>query len=355
MRRVTRLTMAAAAGGALAFGLVAGVSASPALAQPGQGPTVCLVADPGGFDDWGLNSSMLAGAVEASRQLQVELITADPGDVAGIAQVVDAWASSGQCELIIGSGFISGGAMEASVGEFPDQRFAGIDYEFQEAGDTVSVHFRVDQGAFLAGYVAAAASSTGIVGVYGGAPYPSVTDFMNGYTLGVEYFNTTTGSSVQVLGWDVESQEGLFSNDFANPELGFALAEDLFAQGADTVFPVAGGTSLGSYNAAVARKSAGDEVRIVYPDADPFELFDRDQARVLLTSAEKAFDVATYHVIASLVDGSWAAGTVDEDLASGGVDIAPFHRTNNQVPGFVRPSLLQVRAGILDGTISTLP
>ena len=158
-----------------------------------------------------------------------------------------------------------------------------------------------------------------------------------------------------MLGWDVGTQSGLFSFTFQDPALGFAIAGDLFDQGADTVFPVAGATGLGTYDAAVERKATGEEVRVVYPDFDPFKLFDRDREKVLLTSAVKNFDVAAYRQIEALVDGSWASGLVLENLATGGVDLAPFHRTNNQVPGFVRPALRDIRAGIVNGTIPTLP
>ena len=349
-RKILALTAAAI----MVSGLVA---AGPASAQSDANGTVCIVADPAATLDYdAYNSAVLAGAEQASRRLNVGLVTADPGSEAGIADTVDTWAASGDCDLIIGVGFIAGGAMEPSLGDFPDQRFSVIDYVFQVPGNASSVIFQSDEPAFQAGYVAAAASTTGKVATYGGFQIPPVTDFMNGYALGVEYFNTTTGSAVQVLGWDVSSQTGLFSFSFTDPVQGFSIAQGLFDQGADAVFPVAGATGVGSYDAAVQRKAAtGAQVRVVYPDFDPFELFDRDRANVLLTSAVKNVDVATYALIESLVDGSWVSGIIIEDLASGGVDLAPFHGTNNQVPGPVRPALRDIRAGIVDGTIPTLP
>ena len=48
--------------------------------------------------------------------------------------------------------------------------------------------YATDQAAFLAGYAAAAASNTGKVGVFGGVDIPQVTDFMDGFALGVEYY-----------------------------------------------------------------------------------------------------------------------------------------------------------------------
>lgn len=329
--------------------------AAPTGAQSDMNGTVCVVADLAGFDDAGFNSGVLAGAERASKRLQVGLVTAEPETEADIAAAIEALAASGGCDLIIGVGFVVGIAMDPILLDHPDQRFAVIDYVLANPGNAASVVFESDQPSFMAGYVAAAASTTGKVATYGGLPIPPVTDFMNGYALGVEYFNTQTGGTVEVLGWDVATQTGLFSFDFSNPALGFALAEDLFSQGADTVFPLSGSTGLGTYAAAAERKAIGEDVRVVYPDFDAFDLFDRDQPKVLLTSAAKNFDVATYRQIEALVDGSWTAGLVSEDLASGGVGLAPFHRTNSQVPGFVRPDLRDIRAGIVNGDIPTLP
>ena len=318
--------------------------------------TACVVADPAGFDDGTLNQAVLRGARKASRLYRVELVTADPGTEESIAAQVEEWTAAGACDLIIGVGFIVGGVIEPTVAANSQQRFALIDSSYTaEYPNVASVLFRVDQAAFLAGYVAAAANETGKVGTYGGLPIPGVTDYMNGYALGVEYHNVRRGTDVEVLGWDVESQDGLFSGTFTDPEVGAALADELYGQGADTIMPVSGGTGRGTYDAAVARKLAGDDVRVVYVDFDPFWLFDRDPAGVLLTSAVKRFGVAAAHQIKALARDTWEGGMIEEDLASGGVGIAPFHRTRRQLPPTIWLDLLRIRRGIIDGTIPTLP
>ncbi|MDA8391592.1 MAG: BMP family ABC transporter substrate-binding protein, partial [Actinomycetota bacterium] len=50
----------------------------------------------------------------------------------------------------------------------------------------------------LAGYLAAGYSKTGAVGTFGGAPYPTVTIFMDGFKQGVEYYNSVKGTTVKV-------------------------------------------------------------------------------------------------------------------------------------------------------------
>ncbi|MCP3998822.1 MAG: PhnD/SsuA/transferrin family substrate-binding protein, partial [bacterium] len=46
---------------------------------------------------------------------------------------------------------------------------------------------------------------------------------------------------------------------------------------------------------------------------------------------------------------------VTEDLASGGVDIARFRKLNRIVPGHIKRDLRQIRTGINNGTIPTMP
>jgi len=54
------------------------------------------------------------------------------------------------------------------------------------------------------------------------------------------------GQSVKLLGWDEKKQNGSFAGSFTDQTKGTQLATNFVAQGADVIFPVAGGTGLGS-------------------------------------------------------------------------------------------------------------
>jgi basic membrane protein A and related proteins len=315
---------------------------------------VCVVIDYGGLDQ-PINALVAQGAERAARRLHVDVEIPDAATEEDVVATIDAFVSSGDCDLIIGIGFVAAGLMEPAFTAHPDQRFSVIWYEFDGRYPNVAeVTFKTHQAAFLAGYVSAGTSATAKVGTYGGMQIEPVTDYMNGYALGVEYYNASYGATVEVLGWDVDSQTGLFADSFNDPAIGRALTEQLFGEGADTVFPVAGATSLGSLEAAAEWKQAGERVRVVMPDFD-YYLVDGDPDRVLLTSALVNLDVAVEHQIQALVEGTWSPERVIDDLATDGVDLAPFHRLNNQVGGLLRRDLRAIRAGIIDGTIPTLP
>ncbi|MCP3998823.1 MAG: BMP family ABC transporter substrate-binding protein, partial [bacterium] len=334
--------------------LVALVGVVPAGAKPGSNGKVCIVNAVGGPDDV-FNVSAAEGARRAQGRLHVQVVTLDAYSEAEVDANIDSFVTAGDCDLIIGLGFEVAFRMEPFIAAHPGQQFSLIDSSFGGAySNLAEVLFRVDQASFLAGYVAAGVSDTGKVGVFGGIPIPPVTAFMDGYALGVEWFNSEHGADVEVLGWDPDLQTGLFAFTFQDPVVGQALAADLFDQGADTVFPVAGATSFGALDEAIDRKSGGDDVRVIGVDYDWSKVLgDRD--RVILTSVIKDFGVAVFHQIAALVGGTWTGGEVTEDLASGGVDIARFRKLNRIVPGHIKRDLRQIRTGINNGTIPTMP
>ena len=276
-----------------------------------------------------------------------------PADNSELPAVIDGFVQSGGCDLIIGD-FVAGFAMEPFVGAYPDQRFSALDYIFD--GDPTNargVYFAADEPSFMAGYAAAFLTTTGAVGVFGGIQIPPVTLFMDGYALGVDYYNDQTGSDVQVVGWDPDSETGLFAGSFTDPALGYDAAQTLFDAGADTVLPVAGALQLGALEAAEDRKAAGDDVRVIGVDSDLYRQMDGDPSRVILTSVTKEYDVGVYHLISDLVKDRWEPGVAIENLKTHGVDLAPWHKLNRDVPGQLRKELRQIRRAIINGNITT--
>ncbi|MCP3977237.1 MAG: BMP family ABC transporter substrate-binding protein [bacterium] len=333
--------------------LISVVAATPAGASHSANGTICIVNDIGGSES-PFNEAAASGAHEAEAKLHVDVVIADAATEADIIANIDSFVTGG-CDLIIGVAFIVGFQMEPFIAANPDQKFAVLDFSFGGIYDNVAeVNFDVNEGGFLAGYLAAGVSENGVVGVFGGLPIPPVTLFMDGYDLGVDWYNNVHGTSVEVLGWDADLQSGLFSFDFQNPALGQAITGDLFDAGADIVFPVAGVTGFGAVSEAADRKAAGDDVHVIGVDFDHSAEFG-DPERVILTSVVKDLGVGVFNQIEALVDGTWTGGWFSEGLDGGAVDIAKFHKTTRDVPGFLKRDLKALRAGIIDGTIPTLP
>ena len=109
-------------------------------------------------------------------------------------------------------------------------------------------------------------SKTGKVATYGGLNIPPVTIYMDGFWEGVQYYNKQNNKNVQVLGWDEKNQKGgTFANSFTDANKGKQITQQFQQQGADIVFPVAGGTGLGSAAAAAA---SGGQLSVIWVDTD---------------------------------------------------------------------------------------
>lgn len=278
--------------------------AAPVSAKKDVG-SVCLVAETMILADIIENTGLLDGLDRADKKLHVDISAFVADTIPEIEESLERYVSSGACDLIIGVGFIVAEVLVPFIEAYPEQKFTVIDFDYYDYENYVDVEFdnvseilfQIDQGSFLAGYLAADLSVTGYVGVYGGGYNNRVIEFMDGYALGVAYFNDLTGQAVTVLGWDPETRAGLFLDfQFNDPELGRSLTIDLFEAGADTVFAVAGKTGEGSLEAAAEWKADGANIRVIQPDFDWYAVYG-DPSRTLLTSVLKNYDVAIYNTI----------------------------------------------------------
>jgi basic membrane protein A len=336
---------------------LAGTTAEPGDRRPPQSYAgkICVVNTPGGGADV-LNRSTAEGVRRASQRLRVSTVTLDAADESEIDGNIASFVDAGDCDLIIGVGFLVGMQMEPHIDPNPTQRFAVLDFGYGGIyPNAAEVLFTSDQAAFLAGYVAAGTSDTGTVAVYGGMPYPAVTSFMDGYALGVEYYNDQHGASVQVLGWDPWTQTGRFSGTFDDTSVGRTIGNEMMDQGADVVFPVAGACGLGTMYAAEERRALGDPYALVIGvDYDWYTEYPGYE-QVLLSSVLKDFGEAAFDQIYALVRGQWVSGPVEANLGTDALDIAPFYDLADRVPAVVRGDLHAVRVGIIRGTIPTTP
>jgi basic membrane protein A len=313
--------------------------------------SVCQVTDTGGIDDNSFNQTAWKGVLDAQKALGVEgrylESQAETDYEANINSLL------GQCDLIVTVGFLLGDATKKAAEANPDQKFSIVDFAYDPPIPNVMGQvYATDEAAFLAGYLAAGMTETGTVGTFGGINIPPVTIFMDGFVAGVNHYNQAKGTTVTVIGWDPATREGLFTNNFESLDDGRAFAQNLFDEGADIVLPVAGPVGLGS--AALADELGTDRLKIIGVDADLY-LTDPEKKHVYLTSILKRMDSTVMDVIKMAMEGSFAGGVIEGTLASGGVDIAPFHDFEDAVPAELKTELEAIRAGIVDGSIKVGP
>jgi basic membrane protein A len=325
----------------------------------GEGTTVCLVTDTQGIDDRSFNATAWKGVQDAENAFSVVGVFLESLDDTYYDLNISTFIEGG-CELIVSVGFLIGDATAKAAEAEPEQLFAIVDFDFLDfsadpPADVIypnvkELTFRTDQAAFLAGYVAAAATQTGKVGTYGGVKIPTVTIFMDGFALGVQHYNQVHGTDVVVVGWDPVLQIGQFTDTFDDVMAGVAKAEALIAEGVDIIMPVAGGVGRGS--AQVAQELGN--VYIIGVDTDWTES-SYEYADVILTSVLKNMDVAVYDTVEDVLNDSFEGGLYIGTLENNGVGLAPFHSLASLVPAEVVTELEQLNVDIIEGRIATQP
>ena len=313
--------------------------------------TACMVSDAGGFDDKSFNETAHNGMMQAKDELGIQTNQIESnaeGEYAGNVQsMIDA-----NCNIIITVGFALATATEAAAKQNPEVNFAIVDNSsFEGVDNAKGLIFNTAQPSFMAGYLAAGMTQTGTVGTFGGAKYPTVTIFMDGFAQGIKYYNEQKGGDVKLIGWDEAKQDGQFvggNNPFGDIPGGKNTASTLIAQGADIILPVAGPAGLGALQAA---KESNGKVNAIWVDTDGF-VSAPEFGPQILSSVEKGMDVAVFEAIKAAMEGSFSSDPYVGTLENDGVSLAPFHDFEDKVSDELKSELEQIKADIISGTIT---
>jgi basic membrane protein A len=339
--------------GVVTLGLVLGACGSkPGTSATSPGTSAasttnfkaCMVTDTGGIDDRSFNASAWAGMQAAQKDGKAKVSFVQSKSESDYAPNIAQLATQ-KCDLIVTVGGLMGQATTDAAKKSATQHFAIVDSN-GNGTNVQGLQFNTAQGAFEAGYLAAGYSKTGKVATYGGLKIPPVTIYMDGFWEGVQYYNQKKGKSVQVLGWSETSQSGVFAGSFTDQSQGQQLATNFIQQGADVVFPVAGGTGLGSAGAA---QSSGKAV-VIWVDTDGVTSAPQ-YAGVFLSTAFKNVGASVQKAVDDSSGGTFATKDYIGDLSNGGVGLSPFHSFDSKIDAGLKSELTQIQKDIIAGTI----
>lgn len=329
----------------------ASASESSAPAQSNPDFKACMVSDSGGFNDKSFNQTSHDGLEKAKSDLGVTTAEVESNDPNEFADNIDALLKQ-DCNIITTVGFLLGDATLAAAKKNKDVDFSIVDYAyFDDKGNNIApknlkgLTFDTAEPSYLAGYLAAGVSETGIVGTFGGAQIPTVTAFMDGFQQGVAKYNEDNSADVQVVGWDQKTQKGTFTNDFESKTKGASAAKEMITQGADIIFPVAGPAGLGALQAVQDEK-----LKAIWVDTDGC-VSAAEYCDVLLTSVMKGMDVAVEQSIKDSLDGKFSNEPYTGTLANGGVGLAGYQQQESSVPSELSDKIDELKQQIIDGDI----
>jgi len=307
----------------------------------------CMVSDSGGFDDKSFNQTSHDGLVNAVKSLGLKTGEVESQSDSDYADNIAALLRE-DCNSIVTVGFLLGEATETAAKKNPAVDFAIVDFGYAKPPKNLrGLSFNTAEPSFLAGYLAAGMTKSGVVGTFGGAKIPTVTIFMDGFWEGVQYWNEQKDDQVQVVGWDEKAQSGSFTDDFEDKIAGQDTADNLMSQGADIIFPVAGPAGLGALEAAQATNG---EVNAIWVDTDGC-VSAAEYCDTLISSVMKGMDVAVEQAITDSVDNKFTNEPYVGTLDNGGVQLAPYHEFDGEVPQELKDEIDTLKQDLIDGKI----
>ncbi|WP_235920775.1 BMP family ABC transporter substrate-binding protein [Natronorubrum halalkaliphilum] len=329
-----------AGGGAL----VAGTALAGCIGDDGNGggeTNVAIISSPAGFDDNAFNDNAVEGLEEAANDFDLEYTTVEETEEAQYESTQADTAESGY-DLIICVGDNHTDPLETNAEQYPDQNWMLINNVIDGA-DNVSGWIEMNnEMSFLAGVVAGVMTDEefehddsetdpdeSIVGFVGGEDIPLINAFEQSYIEGVEWVND-----------DAEVLTG-YGGSFSDTGAANDVAESQIDDGADIVWHAASAAGAGAFSAA--------------QDNDRFALgVDVDQSvtedqyqDVILGSAVKALNEATYQVAESVVEDDFESQVGEQNLSveQGSIDFVVGQAFEGELPDDVDQYLDEAREG----------
>ncbi len=304
--------------------------------EEGRRFKVILVTDVAGLGDKGFNDAGWSGVQRAVEELGIEgsfLQSYEQADY-----IPNLSLAAEEADVVVAMGFLMVDAMNKVAPHYPDKHFIFIDGNIPHP-NVASFDFKAQEGAYLAGIVAAMTTKSGILGVVEGMDIPPVKAYEMGFRAGVMTVNSLAMRKADVL--------TVVVGDFNNPSKGKSLTQTLLGRGADIIFQLAGNTGLGVLEAV---KEAKGEIYAIGVDIDQDSLIPGK----VLTSVLKRIDIAVYNVIKDVYQGSFKGGHYWIGLAEGASDLTPMVYTRDKIPPQALQWVDEARQKIMRGEL-TIP
>ena len=223
--------------------------------------------------------------------------------------------------------------------EYPDTKFIWVDNEAEGIADlpnVLCITYAQNEGSFLAGYIAAKMSQSGVVGAVGGEQNTTIDDFIVGYKQGALYANP-----------DIKVVTN-YANTYEDPAKGKECALALHNQGADVIFQIAGNTGNGVFAAA---QEAGfyaigvdQDQKISAPEYD----------KQIICSMKKEVGLSIYDTIKTFIEEEKCEGARvwTADMATGYVSIAYGNEdSEQQISDAIKSEVEEIAGKIVSGDI----
>jgi len=267
--------------------------------------------------------------------LAIELKVVEPIDLASTEGLLRDLAKAGN-HIVIGVGFDMLEPMNTVAQEFKDTKFAIIDAVVDQP-NVQSLVFKEHEGSFLVGALAALMTETDKVGAIPAMDIPFLNRFTAAYEQGAKHINPDIQVVVQPIGSDFSS--------FNDPGKAKNIALSMYSQDIDIIYPVAGGSGTGLFEAA---KEVNKYAFGINSNQDYMA------EGLVLTSMMKRVDVAVFNAIKDAVDSTFEGGVKEFGLSNDGVGVTEMEFTKDIVGEANIKKIEEIKQDIIAGKIKVI-
>lgn len=306
----------------------------------------------GSFGDKAFNDSAQAGMKkiesEMGDQVEVEMIEMGSDKTKFEGSMLD--AAESDADIIITGLWDMKEITEQVAQEFPEKKFiifdTDVDYTLGDLSNVYSMSYKQNEGAFLAGVLAASVTSSdmefanedAVIGFVGAKDTAAViNDSAVGYIEGAQFVNPDIKVLVSYVGSYVDSATAK------------ELALTQYSSGADCVFVAAGPASVG-----VIEAGAESQKYVIGVDSDQALAYEgKDEANYIISSAIKGVGDSLFSSIERAQAGELPYGEHETlGLAEGAVGLADNEIYNTVVPEDLRTAVDGAKEKLLAGEVT---
>lgn len=298
-----------------------------------------LVVAQGGLGDEAYNDLAYKGFKDASEEFGVDGKPIESKDIVAEGEQLVRTAANSGYGLIADLEFSHSEMIGKVAKDFPDVKFAIVNVEV-DGPNVTSILFKEHEGSYLAGVLAAQMTTSpdnpkinpeNKIGFIGGAKSTGIDKFLIGFMEGAK----SVDPDIQ---FDIK-----YADSFGDAAKGQQIANQMYADGSDIIYAVAGGTGAGVIQAAQDTNHY-----VIGVDSDQ----DGIAEGAVLTSMIKRTDKAMYDIVEQFSNGEVPAGqTVEYGVKEDGVGLSEMKYTKQDIPEEFLTKVEDAKKGIVDGAI----
>jgi basic membrane protein A len=286
------------------------IISSPASAQYLE---VALVSDIGGFGDNSYNQLLRESLNKANQNLNLELAFRESELMTDYQDNINYFAEN-NFDLIWGIGFTMEEAVKEAAQMYSETNFVIFDGIVEEE-NVMSITFKKEEAAFLAGVTAALRTESSRVAFIGGRENNELKKYQRGFSTGVK----SVSQEVEVI----DRYLGSF-NDFSAAK---EISSELVGENVDLIFYAAGAASRGIIDTAVE-----ENIKLISLDTADINLAPNN----ILTVIQKNTD----YLVTEIIEGYYSDNYVNEIKEYGLADNA-FVLEKNQTADMLSQETLK--------------